>query len=632
MQKETASPIRDAQAAALAALSQGHAGLALARAEEVVRLAPRDPASFNLRGVAHLAGGVTAAALADFDRALSLDPAHVPALDNRSRCLIGLGRLREAAASLSRLLDLAPRDIDARTLYADLLRQTGEPGAALREFDAVLALDAHHTLALQASASLLHQQGNLAAALPRFEALFRLTRDDYALGMLVSTRRASCEWQGLAGLEGEMLRRIREGASAFNPFLTLMVTDDPAVQSSNARKWWPRKYGAVAAVARSARRPAGEPRERLRIGYLGGDFRDHPTAWLMAGVLEAHDRARFEVHAYSTSPDDGSAMRARLVRAFDGFVEAGALDDATLAARISADSIDILVELSGHTDWARGGLLERRPAPVSAHYLGYPGPLGTRCIDYFIADANVLPPSLEPHFDQAIARLPGSYQANDRLAPLAQRPAREAEGLPSGAFVYCGFSQGVKLSGAVFDAWMRILAGVPGSVLWLLDDPRVDAATLRREADLRGIDPARLVFALKLDHAAHLARLGLADLLLDTWPCGAHTTASDALREGVPVVTYPGESFASRVGASLLHAAGLGELVVSSRDHYERLARELGADPARHRALVAQVRERVRTSMLFDPRATCRQLEAAYLHMWTVAGRGETPGSFDVAG
>lgn len=632
MQQETASPIREAQAAALAALSQGHAGPALARAEEVVRLAPRDPASFNLRGVALLLGGGSLAALADFDRALALDPAHVPALDNRSRCLIGLGRLREASASLSRLLDLEPRALDARTLYADLLRQLGDPAGALREFEAVLRLDPQHRLALQASASLLHQRGNLAASLPRFEALLQQTGDDYALGMIVSTRRALCEWQGLEALEGEMLRRIRDEGAAFNPFLTLMVTDDPAAQSANARRWWPRRFGADAATAIMSRRVAGGPRERLRIGYLGGDFRDHPTAWLMAGVLEAHDRARFEVHAYSTSPDDGSAMRTRIARAFDSFVEVDALDDATIAARISDDQIDILIDLSGHTDWARGGVLQRRPAPVSAHYLGYPGPLGTRSVDYFIADAQVLPPSLEPHFDQAIARLPGCYQANERLEPIARRPAREAEGLPPGAFVYCGFSQSVKLSGAVFDAWIRILAGVPDSVLWLLEDPRVDTATLGREVGRRGIDPARVVFAPRRDHAAHLARLGLADLLLDTWPCGAHTTASDALREGVPFVTCPGKSFASRVGASLLRAVGLDELVVSTLGDYERLARDLGADLPRHRALVARLRERTQSSTLFDPRVACRHLEAAYAHMWAVAARGEAPRSFDAGG
>lgn len=632
MQSKTPSPIRDAHAAALTALSQGHAGPALASAEEVVRLAPQDPASFNLRGVAHLLGGGSLAALADFDHALALDPADVPALDNQSRCLLGLGRLREASASLSRLLALAPRDLDARTLYADLLRQLGDPAGALREFEAVLRLDARHPLALQASASLLHQQGNLAASLPRFEALWQLTRDDYALGMIVSTRRALCAWQGLDALEGELLRRIRDDGAAFNPFLTLMVTDDPGVQASNARSWWPRRFGTASASPYTATPKAGDPRARLRIGYLGGDLRDHPTAWLMAGVLEAHDRVRFEVRAYSTSPDDGSEMRARLTRAFDSFVEVEALDDTALASRIADDGIDILVDLSGHTDWARGGVMQRRPAPVSAHYLGYPGPLGTRCVDYFIADAQVLPASLEPCFDQAIARLPGCYQANGKLEPTAHRPTREAEGLPPGAFVYCGFSQSVKLSRVVFDAWMRILASVPGSVLWLLEDSRVEAATLRREAALRGIDPARLVFAARRGHATHLARFGLADLLLDTWPCGAHTTASDSLREGVPFITWPGTTFASRVGASLLRAMGLEELVVAHVGDYERMATALGTDPPRHRALVARVRERVQASTLFDPRVACRHLEAAYAHMWAVAERGEAPRSFEVGG
>ncbi len=606
---------------------------ALAAIERAVALMPDDPAVLNVHGAILAASGQAAAAVDVLDRALVLAPALVTARGNRAMALLDLGREGEALEAFDRVLDLAPDQGDARLARADLRRRAGRLQEALQDLDHVLAREPTHPLALQNSATILHMRGEPEAALGRFERLVALLRTvpdaaatrDYALGMSVSTRRRHCAWAGLEQIEAMLIDRVLDGGGRFNPFLSLMVSDDPRVHALCARRSFAGQAVPRAAPVTAARR------ERLRIGYLGGDFRDHPTAWLIAGLLESHDGSRFEVRAYSTRPDDGSAMRQRLSHAVAAFIAVAHHDDADVVRKIAADGIDILVDLSGNTEWSRGGVLALRPAPINVHFLGYPGPPGSPAIYYFIADAVVLPRADDAFYGCAIARLPHSYQVNDRLAVAAPTPpSRVLAGLPADGVVYCGFCQPVKLSPQVFASWMAILREVPGSILWLLDSGSTVERNLRRAAMLQGVDAARLVFAPRLDHASHLARLALANLLLDTAPCGAHTTASDALRAGVPFVTQPGRSFASRVGASVLQAAGLPELIVGSPEDYKALAIGLGRDPARRADMKHLVGQRVPGSALFDTDRFMAHLEAAFETMGQRHRAGLGPVSFDV--
>lgn len=613
--------------------ARGEFAQALAAIERAVTLAPDDPATLNVHGAILAASGQAQAAVAVLDRALELAPTLVPALANRAMALLDLGREVEALAAFDRVIDLAPDQCEARLARADLRRRAGHLQEAMQDFDHVLAIEPAHPLALQNSATMLHMRGELEAALERFERLATQLRAvpgeaatlDYALGMSLSARRRLCAWEGLGQIEATLVDRVLHADGRFNPFLSLMVSDDPRVHALCARRSFAGPVVPRAAPLAAARR------ERLCIGYLGGDFRDHPTAWLIAGLLECHDRSRFEIRAYSTSPDDGSSMRRRLTRAVDAFVDVSRDGDAETARRIAADGVDILVDLSGNTEWSRIGAQVLRPAPLNVHFLGYPGPPGSPALDYFIADGVVLPRADDALYGCAIARLPHCYQVNDRWTPAAPAPpSRAVAGLPAGVAVYCGFCQPVKLTPRIFASWMEILREVPDSVLWLLDSGPAVERNLRRAAVAQGVEAARLVFAPRVDHASHLARLALADLLLDTTPCGAHTTASDALRAGVPFVTQPGRSLASRVGASVLQAAGLPELIVGSRADYVALALALGREPRRRLAMKRRVRERVPASALFDTDRFRAYLEAAFDTMWQRHTSGLAPASFDV--
>jgi predicted O-linked N-acetylglucosamine transferase (SPINDLY family) len=640
----------------------GQSDRALGTITRALALAPGDHVNLNIRGVLLVAAGRLQEALESFERACREKPAFLPAILNRATALLDLDRAEEALACLDPAAKVAPNDAEilllrgralqalsrpvdaleeltraaalnpqsseARLARAEALRVAGRNAEALAEFDAVLSFDPGNTLALQNSGTLLHQHGVLDQAVARYERLIRLLRPipefaaelDYALGMAVSCRRTMCAWGGMPELEAALIERVRRGNAVIKPYLSLMITDDPAVQNLCARRFWARQFGEPAAVASEQR----QPHDRLRVGYLSSDFRDHPTSWLIAGLIESHDRDRFEIRGYSTGPDDGSPLRRRIQQAFDHFTDISSMRDDDAARRIAADEVDILVDINGLTDGGRGGVLARRPAPIVAHFLAYPGPLGTRAVDYIIADHVVIPESSSAHFDSAIVRLPVSYQVNDqaRLRP-ATKPAREALGLPAEGFVFCGFCQPIKLSPAVFDVWMRILVRAPGSVLWLLEDNRFQRANLMREAQGRNVDPQRLIFAPRVDQQAHIARHQSVDLLLDTWPCGAHTSTSDALWVGVPVITRPGVTFASRVAASLLHAVGLPELIVTDLQAYEDLAVELARSPV----LVQKLRARLATDearhALFDSARFRVRLELAYQEMWRrhLAGR-----------
>jgi predicted O-linked N-acetylglucosamine transferase (SPINDLY family) len=356
---------------------------------------------------------------------------------------------------------------------------------------------------------------------------------------------------------------------------------------------------------------------RLKLGYLSADFHTHATAFLAAGLFEHHDRRAFEVVGYSTGPDDGSPMRTRVTRAFDRFVDAAGWDPARVADTIRRDGIDILIDRKGHTAGAPPAVLALRPAPIQVHYLGYPGTLGGGLVDYLIGDEVVTPVTDAADYAETLALLPGSYQVNDRKRPIAEPPSRGALQLPPGVIVFCCFNNIYKLNSEVFDAWAEILAQVPDSVLWLLarqeGDPAI--ANLRGEARMRGIDPNRLVFAWSRPNAEYLGLYRHADLVLDTWPYNAHTTASDALWAGCPVLTLRGETFAGRVAASLLTAVGLPELVMQDVRGYVDKAVALARNSAERRRLRDYLAGPGHASALFDTAATTSALEAAYLAM-----------------
>jgi predicted O-linked N-acetylglucosamine transferase (SPINDLY family) len=435
-----------------------------------------------------------------------------------------------------------------------------------------------------------------------------------------------CEWDRVQAAVDVMQEAVREGRPTAIPVTFLTVCDSPADQRRCAETWIREHFPPAATPLATA----AYNHDRVRVGYVSADFFAHPTAWLAAGVFERHDRARFETFAFSTNAPPEDAMRGRLRQAFEHFVDCDRLDDEAIAALIREREIDILIDLKGFTAGARTAIFRQRPAPVQAQWLGYPGTLGASYIDYAIADAVVIPAGDERFYTEAVVRLPGSYQPNDPDREVGPSPGRAEAGLPPTGFVFCCFNASHKIQPPVFDIWMRLLGEVERSVLWLLaDNPRAQT-NLRREAQARGVDPTRLVFAPRAGQADHLGRLALADLVLDTLPYGAHTTASDALWAGVPVLTCLGKAFPGRVGASLLTAIGLPELIAADFEAYETLALELARDEARLGRLKTYLRKEGRASPLFDAERFTRGWEAALAAMHERKLDNKPPQGFDV--
>lgn len=430
-------------------------------------------------------------------------------------------------------------------------------------------------------------------------------------------QRSICEWDDLAAEDLALGAILAGGADhLLPPFHLLSVPGVSAKQQRACSELWTRARRAAAGVAHPAVRYAfddGRGR-KVRLGYLSNDFQEHATAHLLIEVLEAHARDDFEVFAYSFGADDGQSMRGRTVAACDRFVDVSDMDDQAAASRIHADGVDILIDLKGFTAGARTGIVLLRPAPVIVNYLGYPGTMGTGVCDYLITDRFLTPAASAPDYAEALAYMPHTYHPHGRRALPGGRPGRREAGLPDEGFVFCCFNQPYKISPDIFEIWCRLLAHVPDSVLWLLDHPQA-AGNLRGEAVRHGVDARRLVFGANLPQAAHLARLQLADLMLDTAPFNAHTTASDALWAGVPLVTCPGETFPSRVAGSILHAVGLGELVAEDLAGYFELAFGIATEPGRLSALKARLDANRLETPLFDVSAYTLGLETLYRGM-----------------
>ena len=533
-----------------------------------------------------------AEALASCDKALAIDPRHAEAWSNRGNALESLYRFDEALTCHERALSLRPTLAQAVFSRAIVLRALGRFAEALESFDAALALEPN-------------------------SATFQFNRE--------LLRLETCNWTGAEKFAQRMRDLILAGEAGVQPFACISYLSDPAIQLQCARNFAKKLDQATPARGVPKQRP------KLKIAYLSADFRNHAVGRTIVELFELHDRTRFEVIGVSFGPDDGGELRSRLVRSFDQFHDVRSQSDQAAAAALNDREIDIAVDLMGYTIHGRPGILARRPAPIQINYLGYPGTMGAGFIDYVLADKFVLPLEEQPFYDEKIVHLPDCYQPNDSKRKVSSvMPSRREAGLPEDAFVFCCFNNNYKMAAPVFDVWMRLLRSVEHGVLWLFARHEIVKDNLRREATLRGIDPTRLVFMEELPHDEYLARHALADLFLDTAPYNAHATGSNALWAGLPLVTCGGNTLAGRVGTSLLHAAGLPELVSQNLEEYEALARKLATDRELLQAIRRKLQENRGTCPLFDTDRFRRHLETAYSMMWELHLRGESPRSFAV--
>ncbi|MBL8570151.1 MAG: hypothetical protein JNK84_13865 [Phreatobacter sp.] len=451
---------------------------------------------------------------------------------------------------------------------------------------------------------------------------------------LMSTIAHSAAHVAEMDLADEMMAQLQPlsatiGRTGLSPFIVMTMSDDLAVQRAAAERRALILPGPEAPLSAPLPKPPGEG--RLRIGYFSNDFHNHATMKLLTEVLECTDRQRFELVAYSYDSAPEDAERARVRAAFDRFENVAPLHEGQIAEKVRQDGVHVLVDLKGYTGGSRLGLLKYRAAPIQVNWLGYPGTYGMAESDYIIADRFIIPAGAEGGYSEAVVRLPDCYQPNRRSRDVVDIPTREMVGLPENAFVFASFNHVYKVGGALFAAWMDILKAVPGSVLWLLSRDSSISERLRARAEAHGVDPARLIFGPVMDNDRHLARYGLVDLALDTFPVGSHTTASDALWMGAPLLALAGESFISRVSGSVVKAAGMDHLVATSMDEYKAKAIALGNDAGTARAL-RETLVRTRDSVpLFDPARFAVHLGSAYETMVEIWRRGESPRTFDVA-
>lgn len=564
-------------------------------------------------------------AITEFERVLAQRPDLASAHFNLGNALAELERHEEAVLHFSKAITLQPQFASAYNNVGNSLDQLGRSGEALAAYEKALAVDPGLALAYFGRGGIMRRVGRFEESLADYEKAAALAPDLVeAANLRFNLAALLCDWRGRVAGIGDLRRHCLEGRSV-SPFELLWVLDEPDINLLAAK--------SKAGSSKHARCEQGHPaHNRLRIAYVSADYCEHPVAHHAVELFEHHDKSRFETYGISLKTDASSPIRERLRRAFDHFEETGSRTNSEIAQMLAELEIDIAVDLNGHTSFNRLKAFAFRPAPVSVTYLGYPGSTGADYIDYILADPYVVPPDSEPFYSEKTVRLPDCFMPRDTTGGATILPLSRAEaGLPETGFVFSAFNQSGKLNPAMFDIWMRLLRGIDGSVLWLNVENPTARKNLRDEASARGVSSDRLVFAERVpSRNVYFARLACADLFLDTHPYGAHATASDFLWAGVPVVTAPGRSFASRVAGSMLKVLNLNELIADGFGQYEQKAMELARSPEKLAAIRMKLAEARKDSALFDMRRLCRNLESAYRTMWELHMSGRSPQSFSV--
>ena len=641
----------------------GSTAEALASYDRSIQLAPRLGDAHFGRGNALQSLGREREALVSYQRALEVNPGHTDALSNLGRALLKLDEPQKALEMFDRALRTSPTLADALNGRGSALRmlrrlpeaiesyetalrtrpdfaevfhnlarvwlELDEPARAVASCDQALSLRADLADAWNIRAQALGQLKRYDEAVESCERLLALQPEfDYAAGARLSFQSSRCDWSQRTPRVNQILQTLHDSRAAMLPFSFLAVSDSAAAQLECARIFVAARCPARAPLWQGER----YQHDRIRVAYVSGDLHDHAVSYLLAGLFERHNRARFETYAVSLRPQKSDELAQRVKQAFDHFIEVGDRSDREVAGLLHDMQIDIAVDLAGFTRGSRTDIFAYRPVPIQVNYLGFPATMGADYIDYLIADEWVIPAGSRRFYSESVVYLPDCFQCNDDRRPLpCAAPHRGSAGLPDDGFVFCSFNGSHKLNPEMFDIWMQLLRQISGSVLWLLGGSADVRGNLCAEAERRGIDSGRLLFAERVDYRDHLARLQLADLFLDSLPFNAGTTASDALWAGLPVLTCSGEALAARMAGSLLRTLDVPELVTSSRDEYTRTAIRLAQAPQELRRLRERLLENRERSPLFDTDRFRRHLESAYVQMWERLQRGEGPASFAVA-
>ena len=630
-------------------LNIGKHDLAIENYSKALVLKPNYEEAFYSRGLAHQRLGNINNAQQDYQAALLINPRHIGTLtnlgniyqlqkkydeaigwyqqaidlklpvaepfNNRGNLYHDQKRYRDALLDFEKALEINPNYPEALSNRANTLFSLKQYEKALEGYNKAIALNPSY-------AEALHNRGNLYRELKQYErakqdyekALYYKPDYDYVRGVIFASKMNLCDWGNLKEEWRDLREAIKRSEKVIAPFLTIPIAESVDIQREVGQTWVREKYQLAAQSL--VHFPKKTNSKKITIGYFSADFHNHATMYLMAEVFELHDKSRFEIIAFSFGPHKQDDMRRRAVAAFDQFHDVHDKSDEEVAQLSRTLGVDIAVDLKGYTLDSRVGIFAQRAAPIQVNFLGYPGTMGAGFIDYIIADRIVIPEKFRYLYTEKVAYLPHSYQPNDRRREIANRKfTRQECGLPANAFVYCSFNANYKVNPDVFDVWMKILRMVEDSVLWLIGGNQTAIINLRSEAEKRGVDPNRLIFAEHMKLSEHLARHGLADLFLDTWPCSAHTTASDSLWAGLPVLTLPRETFASRVAASLLMQLDLAELISGNENDYCNMAVELGKNPGQLFKYREILKTSLKTSALFDTPLFTENLEHLYAEL-----------------
>ena len=603
----------------------GRADEALRSHEQAIAVNPTSAEAFSNRGNALYDLGRLDEALRSYEQSIALNPGYVEAINNRGNVLRDLRRLDAALASYERAIALQPDYVEAINNLGNLHYERRRLEEALRSYEQAIAVNPGYAAAFENRGNVLSDLGRHSDALPSYERAYALKPDAAYLGSkILFAQMKLCDWTNLAPCIEQVVAGIERDDKACAPFVALAIPTTLAQQQRCATVY---ARGLVAPTPFDSAVPPALPRERIRLGYFSADFHEHPVSYLAAELFVLHDRSRFEVYGFSFDSAPEDAARRRLRASFDHFIDVAEQPDRTIATLARDAGIDIAIDLGGYTERSRLGILAHRPAPTQVHFLGFPGTLGAPFIDYLIADPTVIPQGHRRFYTESIAYLPDTYLPRDSRGLIADRVFTRAElGLPPEGFVFCCFNNPYKISPAEFDIWMHLLRQVERSVLWLSAANQNTATNLRHEAGARGVAAERIIFAGRIESSEeHLARQRAADLFLDTFFFNAHTTASDALWSGVPVLTCLGSTFAGRVAASLLNAIGLPELITDSHEMYQERALFLATNPDKLGAIRQKLCAHRSTHPLFDTPRFTRHLETAFGQMYKRQREGLPP-------
>ena len=588
---------------------------AVASFDKAIVLDPAYAEAYSNRGASLRRLHLLDAAIASCEKAIALKPGLVEAYSNIGLALQEQKKLDTAVANFDKAIKLKPNYFQAYSNRGNALLDLKQFDAAIASYDKAITLRPDFAEAYYNRGAALKELKQLDASIDSYEKAFSLKPDHpYLIGIRQHLKMLICDWEGFESSIQLINQKVQDKLKIAATFTIIGLPISLSALRQTAETWCRDKFPYNSYLGPIVQQPR---QTKIRLGYFSADFHNHATAYLMAELFERHDKSKFELIAFSFGPETKDEMQIRVSQAFDHFINVANLSDLEIALLSRELGIDIAIDLKGVTQDYRLSIFSYKAAPIQVSYLGYPGTLGADYIDYLIADKTLIPPQSQQHYSEKIVYLPNSYQVNDRHRVIAPKQFTKQElGLPEDAFVFCCFNNNFKITPDVFDSWVRILRAVDNSVLWLLQDNPTAVTNLQKEAVRRDLDPARLVFAKRMALPEHLARHKAADLFLDTTPCNAHTTASDALWAGLPLLTCMGESFASRVAASLLNAVGLPELVTETLADYEALAIELATAPAKLKALKEKLERNRLTTPLFDTALFTKHIEAAYTQMY----------------